>query len=95
MSASSSAPKNEAAEPPTVSDLIDAYMAAYAGRDGPRFHRLIEWKRHLGPQLAASITDDDVFFALERVAAEPARIYLGEGVDVQPVYRAQRARYRG
>lgn len=62
----------------TVADLIDAYMAAYRGRDTARAYRLDEWRARIGHLSAAALTDDDVFIALEAIAAAPARMFRGK-----------------
>jgi integrase len=79
----------------TLGELIDAYMAAYAGRDSARGYRLATWRARLGERALAELTDDDVFHTLEAIGAEPARVYVGRGVDGAPVHRAKGKRSPG
>ena len=72
----------------TLRELIDEYMRAYVGRDRSRGSRLARWQALLGDRLAHTITDDDVFAALEQLALEPARKYAGRDVEGRPVLRA-------
>ncbi|MBI1396933.1 MAG: tyrosine-type recombinase/integrase [Betaproteobacteria bacterium] len=76
-----------APKPETVSELIDEYMAAYAGRDRSIGYRLSTWATLLGPVRLDAITDDHVFEALERFASEPARIWAGHDADGRTIYR--------
>jgi hypothetical protein len=48
-----------------ISDLIDLYMAHYAGRDVTRLQRLTWWSKRIGAKPLAEISDDDVHAALE------------------------------
>jgi integrase len=79
----------QASEPAalTLGKLIDAYMAAYAGRDRTRGSRLARWKALLGHRPAASVTDDEVFAVLEQLGAEPARKYAGRDADGAKILR--------
>jgi hypothetical protein len=79
----------------TVGELIDAYMAAYDGRDVARGFRLERWRALLGDRELTTFTDDDVFLALEALAAEPARVYVGRDVDGAPVHRSKGKRSPG
>jgi integrase len=73
----------------SVGDLIEAYMATYAGRDRARLYRLTEWKALLGTRPLAGLTDDDLFHAIESIAAQPARIFMGYDADRRPIHRAK------
>jgi integrase len=88
--ATSSAPGSE---PPskTLAALIDAYMAAYAGRDRTRSAHLAWWLDELGAERPfASIDDDDAHAGLERLWDEPPRVYVGEDADGAKIYRAKK-----
>lgn len=80
---------------PTVSAAIDAFMAAYSGRDHARGQRLSSWKARLGDRPLLELTDDDIFDHLQQIAAEPARIYLGLDADGKPIHRAKGRRAPG
>jgi hypothetical protein len=72
----------------TLAELIDAYQAAYAGRDPSRPRMLAFWRGELGPERPfREITDEDVFAGLERLKSEPARRYAGRDADGKPVHR--------
>lgn len=73
----------------TVSELIDAYMCAYKGRDPGRAARLVEWDRRLGTVPLDQISDDHVFRELAEYESSPARIYMGRDVEGKPIYRAK------
>ena len=80
----------QACEPPaTLAEILEAYMRAYTGRDPSRAQRLARWRELLGDRPLAGLTDDDVFAALERLRAEPARLYQGTDADGRPVHRAK------
>lgn len=74
----------------TIGQLIDAYMAAYAGRDSTRHQRLGWWKVRFGATPLLSLSDDDVFAALEDLAVHRGRYYAGKDADGQPIMRAKR-----
>ena len=65
----------------TVGELIDAYMEQYAGRDPACGYRLSVWQAKLGLLAVAELSDDHFFNALEQLAAEPARYYVGNDAD--------------
>jgi integrase len=71
----------------TLHELVDDYMAAYTGRDTARAYRLARWVSLLGAHPLATLTDDDVFHALEAIAKEPARVYHGRDADGRPIHR--------
>jgi integrase len=72
----------------TLAELIDAYQAAYVGRDPSRPRMLAFWRGEFGPERPFhEITDEDVFAGLERLKSEPARRYAGRDADGKPVHR--------
>jgi integrase len=85
--APSSAPQG--VPPATLRQLVDIYMAAYTGRDRSRVAQLERWCELLGDRPPFTITDDDVFHALERLASEPARTYYGRDVAGERILRAK------
>lgn len=72
-----------------VPDLIDAYMAEYAGRDPTRASRLAWWRKHLDGQRIDAVTDDHVAAALDQLAASKARYYAGVDAEGEPIVRAR------
>ncbi len=89
--ASSSAPAS-GPRAMTLRELVDAYMAAYAGRDRTRATHLARWCAALGDRPFASLTDDELFHALEQIRAEPARVYMGLDADGRRIERAKGTR---
>jgi integrase len=89
--ATSSASGNRAdvqtSAPATLEQLVDAYMRAYAGRDRTRVATLAAWSALLGERPAFEISDEDVFQALERLRAEPARVYGGLDAEGKRILR--------
>lgn len=79
-----------AAAPVTVVDAVDAYLAAYDGRDDTRSHRLGAWVRLLGSRALAEVSPEDIEEAIGKLAAEPARVYAGRDADGDAIYRAKR-----
>lgn len=73
----------------TLSELLDLYFAQFTGRDQSKLNRLELWRARLGARDFATITDDDVFAEIERIAAAPARIWAGRDADRQPVFRVR------
>jgi len=71
-------------------DVIDLYMAHYAGRDGTRVQRLSWWKAKLGGVALQDLSDDHVHAAIEELAAQRSRYFAGRDIDGRPVYRAKR-----
>jgi len=61
----------------TLADLIDAYMAAYAGADGAIGSRLAYWRDTLGARAAAEIVPDDIADALSHLAEQRGRTFMG------------------
>jgi integrase len=75
------------AAPPTLRELAGDYFAQYEGRDDSRPSRIAWWIDRLGDRPAESITDDDVFEALEDLATTPARRYAGLDADGRKIFR--------
>jgi integrase len=61
----------------TVAELVDLYLARYAGRDASRVHYLQQWCALIGEQRVATLDADTIALALAAFAAQPARRYLG------------------
>lgn len=75
----------------TVSNLIDLYMAQYAGRDGSRLQRLSWWSAKLGDLTLATVSDDHLHAALEALSVQPATYFAGNDAHGKPIYKAKRA----
>lgn len=73
-----------------MSDLIDLYMAHYAGRDTSRVQRLTWWRVQLGSIALQDVTDDQVHAALEALANQSSRYFAGLDADGRPIYRAKK-----
>jgi integrase len=86
------APEHRAAVNPTLAELIDAYMLAYTGRDRSRSYRVEVWVARLGARPTLEITDDEIFFELERLGAEPALTYVGRDAHGHPIHRMRASR---
>ena len=61
-----------------LAELIDAFMAGYAGPDRGITGRLAYWRDALGDRPAAEISPDDVADALAELALGRGRTYLGK-----------------
>lgn len=72
-----------------LADLVDLYMAHYAGRDHGIPYRLGWWKSRLGDLPYTSIIDDHVFSALETLAATPARYFAGLDADGNRIFKSK------
>lgn len=73
----------------SVRDVVDRYMAAYAGRDGKsRLGILSMWCAVLGDRFIDEITADDVVRVIEHLRATPTVKYAGsDKLTGQPIYR--------
>ncbi|MDM0050919.1 site-specific integrase [Variovorax sp. J22R115] len=74
----------------TLSDTVDAYLAAYTGRDPALQSTLAMWVERMGDMNLEQITGDHVAAVLEEMAASPILRYSGRHPDTgEPVYRSQ------
>ncbi|MBS0448587.1 MAG: site-specific integrase [Proteobacteria bacterium] len=71
-------------------DVIDLYMAHYAGRDDTRAQRLGWWREQLAAIALQDLTDDHVHAALEALATQPARYWSGKDADGRSIFKAKR-----
>jgi integrase len=71
----------------TVREVIDAYMANYAGRDKSRSSRMAFWSASLGDLKLKDIDSDLVADVLDDFAARPARKYVGKDAVGRRLYR--------
>lgn len=70
-------------------NLIDLYLSQYEGRDQTRIQRLTWWTDRLGDVRLADLSDDDVHAAVDQLATEPSRFYLGKDAAGQPIYKSK------
>jgi integrase len=71
----------------TVSDLTDAYLTAYAGRDNSRARYLREWAAAIGTLRLSQLDADVVGDTLQLLAEKPAQRFVGHAEDGTPIYR--------
>lgn len=73
-----------------LADLIDLYMAHYAGRDESRVQRSAWWHRQVGTVALQDLTDDHVHAALDTLSQQRSRYYAGKDADDNPIFRAKK-----
>ena len=74
-------------EPITLNALLDLYLAAYIGRAKALYYRVSFWRSRWGDRCVTSITDEDLFKALQAYANAPARVYAAR--STAPMGRSQ------
>lgn len=74
----------------TMAELIDLYMAHYAGRDSTRLQRLSWWCSQVGTVQLQELTDDHVHAAIESLATQHSRFFAGNDADGKAIYRAKK-----
>lgn len=74
----------------SMADLIDLYMAHYAGRDSTRTQRLAWWAARVGEVALQDLSDDHVYAAIECLANQNSRYFAGKDADGKPIYRARK-----
>jgi integrase len=74
----------------SMPEVIDLYMAHYAGRDTSRVYRLGWWKVRLRDSVLQDLTDDDVHAGLEALTEQRSRYFAGIDAAGQPIHRAKR-----
>lgn len=79
----------------TIAELIDLYMAQYAGRDRSIVQRLGWWRGHVGAMRIDVVSDDDLHTALEGLASRAARYYSGKDVEGRSIFKPRRKRMAG
>lgn len=76
-----------------ISQAIDAYMAAYAGRDTSRFQRMTWWQSKIGEISLATIDEDHIFYAIEELQERKPRYYAGKDADGNSIYKSKNKPY--
>ena len=74
----------------SVSELIDLYMAHYAGRDPTRVQRLSWWKGQLGALRLQDVSDDHLHSAMEALSQQRGRYWAGKDADGAPIFKARK-----
>ncbi len=73
-----------------MADLLDLYMAHYAGRDTSRGHHIAWWRRQVGEVALQDLTDDHVHAALQTLTGQASKFFAGKDAEDKPIYRAKR-----
>jgi integrase len=73
-----------------MKELIDLYMAHYAGRDCTRLQRLRWWVGRVGSVALQDLSDDHVHAALEELASQHSKFYAGTDAEGRPILRAKK-----
>jgi integrase len=81
VTSSTVANAQSAARAYTLAELIDAFMAAYAGADRSIGSRLAYWRDTLGDRIASEILADDVADALAALMQTRAKTFMGRDAD--------------
>jgi integrase len=76
----------------TMREVVDGYMAAYAGRDSARAQRLAFWVGAIGEVRLRDLDADLIADHLEQLAAQPVRKYVGRDADGRRLYREHHVR---
>ena len=71
----------------TVREVIDAYMACYAGRDSSRAARVEFWSKTIGEIKLRDLDSDTLADVLEEFATQPVRKYIGKDAEGRRLYR--------
>ena len=74
----------------SIAELIDLYMASYAGRDGTRLQRLTWWSAKVGNIALADIGDDDIHNALEQLSRRQATFFAGLDADGNGIFKSKK-----
>jgi len=77
----------------SIYQAIDAYMAAYAGRDTSRFQRMSWWQSKIGHLTLNEIDEDHIFYALEELQERKPRYYAGKDADGNRIYKSKNKPY--
>jgi hypothetical protein len=77
----------------TISQSIDAYMAAYEGRDESRAQRMAWWQAKIGHLTLLEVDEDHIFYAIEELSSKKPRYYAGKDVDGNSIYKAKNKPY--
>ena len=73
----------------TVHELIDRYMAQYAGRDGTRGQRLAAWLAMIGDFTLEQVDSDLVHAGRSELASKPPLVFVGLDHLGQQIFRVK------
>lgn len=73
-----------------IADLIDLYMAHYAGRDPTRIQRLTWWKLQIGKVRLDEVSDDHIHGAIEQLSQQRSRYWAGKDADGAAIFKARK-----
>jgi integrase len=71
---------------PTLAEVADAYMAAYAGRDKSRQHYLGRWTDALGDRRLSELDADLIADTLDSFTSAPRRRFKGRDASGRPSF---------
>lgn len=74
----------------SIASLIDAYMAAYDGRDTTRAQRLAFWRGRIGALKLAEVDDDLIFGVMEELAGRRGTYFAGRDASGAPILKSKR-----
>jgi integrase len=77
----------------TISQAIDAYMAAYEGRDESPAQRMAWWQSKIGHLSLIDTDEDHIFYAIEELSSKRPRYYAGKDADGNSIYKAKSKPY--
>lgn len=72
-----------------VRDVVDRYMAVYAGADTTRAQRLATWSALIGDSTLEQVDSDLVFDVREELKEQPALVFNGRDHRSQRIFRAK------
>lgn len=87
------APRKERSGQIFISQAINAYMTAYAGRDTSRFQRMSWWQSKIGHFTLVEIDEDHIFYAIEELQERKPRYYAGKDADGNRIYKSKNKPY--
>jgi integrase len=73
----------------TMAQLIDLYMAHYAGRDTTRVTRLTWWAGKIGALRLDQVSDDHIHAAIEGLGQQSARYFAGLDAEGKPIHKSR------
>jgi len=77
----------------TVSQAINAYMAAYEGKHESRAQRMSWWEEKIGQLTLSEVDEDHIYFALEELSNKKARYYAGKDADGKSIFKSKNKPY--
>jgi hypothetical protein len=78
----------------SVRELIDRYMAQYAGADTTRVQRLAAWQSMIGDFTLEQVDSDLIYVARNELAQQPALVFLGLDHQGRRIFKPKAGRRR-